>query len=408
MAESGKRKLGGVLLEVSGLEHQSGGRTRLQKISLTVRAGEVVGLVGPNGAGKTTLVDCLCGIARPTSGEIHFAGHNLARRVAPATVRLVELAARFFGLISLLWLPLVLGVVWPRVSLPLETGAGLGLLALFRLGLVWPLSRRKPWSRLLAILFVAADMVCGAAWLWQSGRFAEVEFFGLFPFYPLLVPGALVLLMAAPVLLFLFLLPRVREAFGESLRPERVTALGLARTFQEKRLFPSLSLLDNVRAGRYCRTRAGFLASLLGLPGARAEERDTTEKAAACLRFAGLGKELEKAAGSLSYESRCRLEIARALATEPRLLLLDEPAAGLPPAEVERLARLLKQISQAGIAILLVEPDMKLVQNLADRVYVLDHGELVASGAPAEVRRDSRVIEAYLGIRGSKHAAVEA
>ena len=405
MGETRKRKSGGALLKVFGLEGKVAGRTVFRDISLEVRPGEIVGLVGPPGAGKTSFIDCLNGLVEPTAGEIMFAGRSLAGRVSPATTRVIRLAGQLFALLSLLWLPLVLGVVCPNAWFPLETGAAFGLLALARLLLVCFLVRLRPWSRLLLLLFAAVDTVCGMAWLWQSSRFAEVTFFGLFPFYPLLVPGALILLMISPVLLFLFNLSRVREALGSRPGPAAVTALGLGRSFAEPRLWPELSVLDNVRLGRYCRARSNLFEILLGLPGARSEERDATEKATASLRFVGLGEQLEKPAGALSHDEQRRLEIARALATEPRLLLLDEPAAGISPLGVKRIAGLLRRISQAGIAILLVEPDMKLVLELADRISVLDRGELVASGSPEQVRQDPRVIEAYFGAR---HGAAQA
>ncbi|MBN2707170.1 MAG: ABC transporter ATP-binding protein [Deltaproteobacteria bacterium] len=179
----------------------------------------------------------------------------------------------------------------------------------------------------------------------------------------------------------------------------------MGRTFQNIRLFSSLSVLDNVKLGRHCRTKANFFGIVLALPGARREELDSAKKAEECLRFVGLGKQLQTRAGSLSYGDQRRLEIARALASEPRLLLLDEPAAGMNPTESSALIALVRRISQAGIAVLIIEHDMKVIMNLADRIYVLDHGELIASGSPTEVRNHEKVIEAYLGAR---HAVAEA
>ena len=400
-----ERKTGEILLQAHKVVKKFGGLTAVKEVSLAVRSGEIVGLIGPNGAGKTTFFNCLNAITVPTSGEIIFAGHSLASQVSPATGRLVFRLSLLFVLLSLLWLPLVLGVVWPESYFRLEAVLSLSVLALFRIYLLRPLSRFRPWSRLLLIIFVLVDGICAASWLWRSAEFAEVSFFGLFPFYPLFVPGTLLLLIAAPIFLFIFNLSQIKQAFGQHLRADTITRLGIGRTFQNIRLFSSLSVLDNVKLGRHCRTRANFFGIVAGLPQVRNEERDSAKKAAECLRFVGLGKQLESRAGSLSYGDQRRLEIARALATEPKLILLDEPAAGMNPTESADLITLVRRISEGGIAVLIIEHDMKVIMNLADRIYVLDHGELISSGTPVEVRSDEKVIEAYLGV--AQHAASE-
>ncbi|MBM4023795.1 MAG: ABC transporter ATP-binding protein [Planctomycetes bacterium] len=180
-------------------------------------------------------------------------------------------------------------------------------------------------------------------------------------------------------------------------KPHAVAGLGIARTFQTTKLFPHMTVLENVMMGRHTRTRAGFVSGMLNLPWTWREHRHTEEKARAILDKLGLSAHTHETACNLPFGRQRLVEFARALATEPALLLLDEPAAGLNIYETQELSQLIRQIRDTGVTCLVVEHDMSLVMNISDEVVVLDQGQKIAEGPPAAIQRHPEVIRVYLG-----------
>jgi len=180
----------------------------------------------------------------------------------------------------------------------------------------------------------------------------------------------------------------------------KIVSLGIARTFQTIRLFQVLSVLENVLAGCHCRMKSGILSAMFRFPSQQKEEQKALIVALKELEFVGLKEQVDQKAKNLSYGNQRLLEIARALASSPRLLILDEPAGGMNDQETQELVELIRQIQQRGITVLLIEHDMNLVMRICEHIVVLEHGAVIAEGGPEEIKKNPRVIEAYLGSDG--------
>ncbi len=368
------------VLRMENITMQFGGVVAVNDLSIEVNKGEIVALIGPNGAGKTTAFNCITGVYQPTNGLINFMGRTIVRNHPGG-----KMAREYLGTNAARYSSDYSGEDDPET-----------LAALAELDARCAAEVAAAEKEIAARLDSEKDEEKRKSLYNEAeARKAEIEASYNAPRERLLTQlkdraGARIELARA-------IDPDVMTNKVYAPTPDKITYLGIARTFQNIRLFSALSVLDNVLIAKHMRAKQNVFSATLRLN--RREERRMREEAMALLAEQGLDHLKDEVAGSLPYGIQRRLEIARALATSPKLLLLDEPAAGMNPQETQELGEYIVRLRREhDLTILMIEHHMDLVMQFSDRIYVIDFGKLISSGTPEVVKADKRVIDAYLGV----------
>ena len=368
------------VLRMENITMQFGGVVAVNDLSIEVNKGEIVALIGPNGAGKTTAFNCITGVYQPTNGLINFMGRTIVRNHPGG-----KMAREYLGTNAARYSSDYSGEDDPET-----------LAALAELDARCAAEVAAAEKEIAARLDSEKDEEKRKSLYNEAeARKAEIEAGYNAPRERLLAQlkdraGARIELARA-------IDPDVMTNKIYAPTPDKITYLGIARTFQNIRLFSALSVLDNVLIAKHMRAKQNVFSATLRLN--RREERRMREEAMALLAEQGLDHLKDEVAGSLPYGIQRRLEIARALATSPKLLLLDEPAAGMNPQETQELGEYIVEIKKNhALTILMIEHHMDLVMQFSDRIYVIDFGKLISAGTPDVVKADRRVIDAYLGV----------